>query len=737
MNRCVVVLGAGRSGTSLLMNILSNAGMSVSENLIAPSEQNHAGGFEDTEIFQIHSELFVKLGTNQALPLPERWMENPIIDSFIDRLGEIVLDRIDHSDSIWGFKDPRMSTFLPLWIRVFNKFKIVPLYILAVREPGTVVRSLKNQYGISPETGQLLWLQKYCDALSYTGANCFVVHYEDWFDKNQRQLIELLEYVGLSTRKSNHLLDGLVNRKLNRAVFEAEQINNREVKSLYVALREVSGKNFDGMKLMSVVSHCKAVMESYKGWYLEGHSIIRRKLDALHGQKPEIKQLQKQLSQLDIHLDKTRQSLESKFSEQALTEKKSLLTERDERIAGLSSELQALEKRNNQLTEAFTGQISKLNAQLANIQQASEQALAEKKSLLTERDERIAGLSSELQALEKRNNQLTEAFTGQIGKLNAQLANIQQASEQALAEKKSLLTERDERIAGLSSDLQALEKRNNQLTEAFTGQIGKLNAQLANIRQASEQALAEKKSLLTERDERIAGLSSDLQALEKRNNQLTEAFTGQIGKLNDQFIISQRTNEQTSAVKDALIEERDKRIASLNIDIEALGTHYQRLIETLNRHNSELENQLERVQIDITFLVRDKQVQLDALDRSYRKQLLNIEKQVREFYQPNVLHSAAVCFTHLERAYQAVIHSARWRIGCLLVRPLELMLFRWRKVLVTQHMEALFEQARRIAIHDDEATNILDNYKKTSTPLEKRFRGLVRIQTLANRILCW
>lgn len=68
--KVVVVLSPGRSGTSLLMQVLAGLGMKLSENLIGPHHENPDGFFEDAEIVELHKQLFADLGAKPIYPLP-------------------------------------------------------------------------------------------------------------------------------------------------------------------------------------------------------------------------------------------------------------------------------------------------------------------------------------------------------------------------------------------------------------------------------------------------------------------------------------------------------------------------------------------------------------------------------------------------------------------------------------------------------------------------------------------
>ena len=70
-----LVLGAGRSGTSVLTNILIAQGMIGSDDMIEASEANPKGGFEDKEIFQLQREVFNVLGLSGYAPLPNNFLK--------------------------------------------------------------------------------------------------------------------------------------------------------------------------------------------------------------------------------------------------------------------------------------------------------------------------------------------------------------------------------------------------------------------------------------------------------------------------------------------------------------------------------------------------------------------------------------------------------------------------------------------------------------------------------------
>ncbi len=269
--RVVVVLGPGRSGTSLLMQVLKALGMSTSAQMIPGSGTNPGGFYEDKEIVDAHKELLATLGGHPAAPLPEGWLESQAAKRMRDRLRGIVRDRLKGCTGIWGFKDPRSSNFMPLWTSVFDTPGIVPVYVLAMRNPNDVMASLASQTNRNSAVNELLWLQRTVESLYWSGGNCFVLHYEDWFSRPSELARELADYSGLNGPRTHDVASGIahiVRSEWNRAVYwsKGTVIRNRCVRDLYDVLTDASGSDFDRDKVMGVVRDVREMIDGFSVW---------------------------------------------------------------------------------------------------------------------------------------------------------------------------------------------------------------------------------------------------------------------------------------------------------------------------------------------------------------------------------------------------------------------------------------------------------------------------------------
>lgn len=345
--KTIVVLGSGRSGTSLLMEVLAKLGMSTSKDLVLPSEQNPHGGFEDTEIFSLQNKLLNIISTTTYIPLPDDWLNLPGVSIIGSELENIAQERLQQAETIWGFKDPKTSLFLPIWTQIFNKLKIVPIYVLTLRHPAQVVLSMKKQYNTSESQSELFWLNKNVESLRHTSAGCYIAHYEDWFTRGEEMAEELLEYTGLDAffqgKSVAEDLQGVVKQNLNRSIYEDYEVQNEYLLKLYESLKQCRGKDFDRVKLMQTVNTCRKAMHSFRGWYEHAQTLQSREGKLAEKAKRNT-DLEREMSKYKSDLDTQQKKIKE------LTSKyKSDLDTKQKKIKELNADLEDMVLDNNRL----------------------------------------------------------------------------------------------------------------------------------------------------------------------------------------------------------------------------------------------------------------------------------------------------------------------------------------------------------------------------------------------------
>lgn len=302
--KLVLVLGANRSGTSLLMQLLCKMGLQVSTNLVPANFSNTEGFFEDADVVNVHTALYECLNTQAYLPLPDKWLGTECAKNAKSELKRLIAVSLEKSNKIFGIKDPRTSNFLPLWTSIFNELSLIPVFILAIRQPAQMVASFTRQYSASHNMAELTWLLRTIEALENTAGDCFIVHYEDWFTNPVPLANNLLCYTGLNQSFDGDLSNifaETVNPILNRVSKNDYEIQNPYVIKLYDALKECRGANFDHDRLMAVVKECRQAMEGFKSWYLLAQQANKKVFD-----------IQKQLEKSDLQTA-TIKSLETRI----------------------------------------------------------------------------------------------------------------------------------------------------------------------------------------------------------------------------------------------------------------------------------------------------------------------------------------------------------------------------------------------------------------------------------------
>ncbi len=120
--RGICVIGMGRSGTSVLANLISELGIALgpTEQLLgpAPRGENPRGYWEQREIVNLNDALLAHLGGGwyDIVDLPAEWELDPELDELYSR-ARALISELFGDEGRWAFKDPRASLTLPFWRR--------------------------------------------------------------------------------------------------------------------------------------------------------------------------------------------------------------------------------------------------------------------------------------------------------------------------------------------------------------------------------------------------------------------------------------------------------------------------------------------------------------------------------------------------------------------------------------------------------------------------------------------
>jgi len=140
--RAVLVLGAGRSGTSLATRAIQAVGVELGDDFKPPSRKNPSGFFEDAALLRLSKKLRRALGLrpDSLRLLDESVWDGPVVAPFFDEFAATIRTRFD-GVPVWGFKYARTMRLLPFWVRLFQQMDIEPSYVMPIRNPLSVARS--------------------------------------------------------------------------------------------------------------------------------------------------------------------------------------------------------------------------------------------------------------------------------------------------------------------------------------------------------------------------------------------------------------------------------------------------------------------------------------------------------------------------------------------------------------------------------------------------------------------
>jgi hypothetical protein len=273
MKKIIVILGSGRSGTSLLTKIMHILGMGVSAEIIQSTENNRQGGWEDPRIFKASRDLLASLGrlrqTQTYLPMPAGWQNSEPALIAQRELTQIVQDELANNTAIWGFKEPVTAQLLPLWKQIFMKLNVEPIYILASRNPASVAKSFHSVTGTDPEIAEMIWLARNSLALLETDARLCVAQYECWFTDPVKQMQNILKYTGLtngeSYEKFEKIIKNVIDPGLNRSSVDSPTLKEPLSNDLYNLLKQEHGAVINRRRLMETADKYWNKMSTAKG----------------------------------------------------------------------------------------------------------------------------------------------------------------------------------------------------------------------------------------------------------------------------------------------------------------------------------------------------------------------------------------------------------------------------------------------------------------------------------------
>lgn len=141
-SQAVLIVGAGRSGTSAVARGVKALGVELGDRLKPPTAKNPTGFFEDEDLLRISKDARASLGlTSESVAIVEddAW-DTPALDALCKEAVETIRERFGQAP-FWGFKYAQTLRLLPFWERVLADVGCRRSWVLATRNPLSVARS--------------------------------------------------------------------------------------------------------------------------------------------------------------------------------------------------------------------------------------------------------------------------------------------------------------------------------------------------------------------------------------------------------------------------------------------------------------------------------------------------------------------------------------------------------------------------------------------------------------------
>jgi len=254
MNNCII-LGSGRSGTSMIAGVLHQVGYFLGDKLYKPRDTNPKGFFEWKEINSINEQILFQYNHNVINKIKQivtkktnvyapgknqRWLLSLSPEITVQCTNKAIINRIKKvlENQPFCYKDPRFSYTIPVW-RPFLPDDSV--FICMFREPNKTIESIVKEcrtrdylerFDATREDFYRLWANIYSHIIKNSENNNKVIycHYNQIY--NHTAIKSLTELLGVE------LNFDFVDKSLNRSV--SQDIIPNDVLKIYSELCELA-----------------------------------------------------------------------------------------------------------------------------------------------------------------------------------------------------------------------------------------------------------------------------------------------------------------------------------------------------------------------------------------------------------------------------------------------------------------------------------------------------------------
>lgn len=198
----LLVLGAHRSGTSVVARMLECLGARPSTHLHEPLPNNPKGFFEDVDVERFNEyRLLPELGVRWHDIGPVDWtrLTAESRQAMVVEAAAIVRRNFSEDAPVFVLKDPRICVLLPFWLETLQHAGFDVRFVCAVRDPLSVARSLQVRDGLGLAHGAMLYASNWIMAHSCaTEVPATYLKYDALIERPADELQRVARVLGLS-----------------------------------------------------------------------------------------------------------------------------------------------------------------------------------------------------------------------------------------------------------------------------------------------------------------------------------------------------------------------------------------------------------------------------------------------------------------------------------------------------------------------------------------------------------
>lgn len=602
--QALLVLGMHRSGTSALTGVLAKLGAAPPRSPMPGNEFNERGYWESHELAILHDRILQSGGSRWSdwSRFNPDWFDSAEAAEFERHLEDTITAEYGEKP-LFLVKDPRVSRFLPLWLRVLDRLQVKPKAVIPVRHPDEVGQSLARRDRFGRGKSRLLWLRHVLDAESATrGLQRAFVCYEDLLSDWRGQVRRMGEEIGVKWPRWSV-----------EAEVEVDQFLSAELRHH----RDAEPRSRESDELGQWAAEVHRVVAGFARGKAQDPAAFAI-LDDIHGELdrttriygPVVREHEVAAEQ---DLARAKAQLEGRVQDEA------------QRVAALDAALAGMEQR---AVRAETDAKNRAG-RLFVLQNENDKH----QSRILEQTERHAQREAELQARFASLQGEVESASRQIARLKADLEDAQSRLDDAAGRNQVLeasaaaLAERHERDRlALEDASQALRSDREQLAiagdalQARTQEVAHLRSRLEAREYELQSQASEKVRLAADLDDRYRELAAFARAMEATRIELGSAASRLRKEQARAAAAESRSQEADRQLAEAR-RERDglaKRLSDATAELDRMRASRDLLSQAVAATGKRIEDQEEARSVLVTQLAATSRALHDARGELHR-----------------------------------------------------------------------------------------------------------------------